>query len=1100
MKSGGLSKSNILKFSLIACLCAQSPFFSNTASSISDIIWDFSDEDNTQAAPPSKIQDRLSEKQLKPSFSDAPDYSDRVWDVDWHTEIVDVQPLEISSPHGSQQNAQQQETRRSPARHKDKPASKQNVFYSLDDKNDFQSELHPLEKALNSTSGKASSFHDSEDDDWSDVAPYHANEADISSVRSNFSAVIEESPRLMTLDEAAFEEDLTDDDPEKEAPPSPQEPTGTLGKKNVYSDPYSVNHTSESKLKGSRQVVSSKKSPYVPEIPPGPQKGIYGPPTSQAAKLAAPQEKANTQILKAAKGPKRIVEPHPDRVIAQGEEDASAQLGGKPAQPKTILIDYNNISIVEYIRFVSRITGKNFIFDESDLQFNVTIISEEPTTLENVMTALLQELRIHGLSLIEEGNNLIIHRSDSIQTLSKVNVDGDPPIGQKDSQLVTQVFKFNTLDPEKAATIIRPLLSKQALVEPSEETRHLIVTDLVTNIRQIALLFKSIDSPDSGLVIGQYVVKNSLIESLISLAKQIMDPIAKDQQLTFVPHPSANSIFVVSTPFLVERTLSVLQHIDTTQGSTRIYELEELKYKQFLKPTISGAAGAEEKEGKWEKAKDGKTIFRPSEPTSKDELPRGEWIVDHNKQWYYKLESEPLKRSSGGTTAFPEGLRPGEAPRGHWTLEPQGSWVFQLAPEETLQPARLVRQAQLERELPVGHIERTRFYIHKLQYRRGADIIDALQQIGSSLSTETNANADLAFAVQNTQWLESSNSLIITGTELSILKVKELIEDLDIPLRQVFIEMLILQTNITDSLAYGVDFGTRSGGGNTSTAQAFLGAASTLVTALDTTGVNLIPNAAASIARTVGFNMGIIGQRITHNGTEYASLGALVQALHTRDHTNILLNPKIITEDNKPAEIFVGVNIPFQTQSIVNNLGVLVTNNVEYRDVGTTLKITPLIGAGDIITLEIHQEVSTVVLLSLITGQANANQPSTRVNRTTTTVHVPDRHFVIISGMIDNEKEVFRNNLPCLGGVPLLGAAFSDRNNKTTKTNLMIFIRPQIIDTDEQFRTLTRQQQCDWKHQNAMKPNWEYEVDEGLQFLNIRKPCCNECGWPWPDG
>ncbi|HEY4832942.1 MAG TPA: secretin N-terminal domain-containing protein, partial [Waddliaceae bacterium] len=677
----------------------------------------------------------------------------------------------------------------------------------------------------------------------------------------------------------------------------------------------------------------------------------------------------------------------------------------------------------------------------------------------------------------------------------------------KDSELVTQVFKFNTLDPEKAANIIRPLLSKQALVEPSEETRHLIVTDLVTNVRQIALLFKSIDSPNSGLVIGQYVVRNSFMDTLIALARQIMQPIAKDQSLTFVPHPAARSVFIVSTPFLVERTISVLQHIDSFQGTTRIYELEDLKFDHLGPSGTAGetkAGGIPESvapqsglspEGKWETSK-GNWIFRPSLPS--ESMPQGQWIIDQQKLWYFQQEEEKLRRPSGPVNRdiLTEILRPGEIPRGQWTLQPEGSWVFQLAPGEFLQPERLRREAKLEKDLPVGHIDRTRFYIHKLQYRRGGDIVNALQQIGSSLQAEGAANKDLAFAIQNTQWLETSNSLVITGTESSILKVKELIDELDIPLRQVFIEMLILQTTVDDSLEYGVDFGTRSGGGNTATSQAFLGGASALVGALDTAGVGLIPTA-ATVARIPGFNMGIIGQRITHNGTQFASLGALVRTLHTRSHVNIVMNPKIITEDNKPAEIFVGINTPFQTQTIANNEGSIITTNVEFRDVGTTLKVTPLIGAGDIITLEIHEEVSSIAPNSVSSGGTpTSTSPTTNVNRTTTFVHVPDKHFVIISGMLNDSKERDRSQLPCLGGIPILGAAVSDKINRDSKLNLMIFIRPQIIDTEEQFRTVTRRQQDDWKQKNRVRTDWQYEVDQALDFLNIRpqcSPCDNDC-------
>ena len=1081
---------------LLALVCAQICAFSE---GYSEQIWKF--EDDKGNFPKQNVRNILVERNQFPVIRDNPNNLDQEdgWDIDWQSEDVDLLPFEVSEDYHSQQFLPN-EADAEPASKKEIPPNNNRLIYSF---KEAEEHVLPIDKALSIHSSNNSSFSDANDEEWNDIFQERP-QSEISTATQGPSKIIDNpAPTAPTLDDMAYELKFIGE--ESECKDDSLEMPCSLGKKTITTDPYSL--TEQVKYKSNRQALSAKKAPFQ-KNPSTQQTGIFGP-FGKSPKSAALEEKNDPSPPQSAKSPRQKVEPRPNRIIAQLEEEPipiSPGAGQRTTPPKTILIDYNNISIIEYIRFVSRITGKNFVFDEADLQFNVTIISEEPTTLENVMTALIQELRIHGLQLIEEGNNLIIHRNQDIQTLSKVSVEDVIGSGQKDSELVTQVFKFNTLDPEKAANIIRPLLSKQALVEPSEETRHLIVTDLVTNVKQIALLFKSIDSPNSGLVIGQYVVRNSFMDTLIALAKQIMQPIAKDQSLTFVPHPAARSVFIVSTPFLVERTISVLQHIDSFQGTTRIYELDDLKFDQLAPSappaaeTKTGGVPAEAiapqpglPEGKWETGKQGDWIFRPSVPS--ETIPQGQWIIDQQKRWYFQQEEEKLRRPAGPGTRdiLPEILRAGETPRGQWVLQPEGAWVFQLAPGELLQPERLRRQVKLEKDLPVGHIDRTRFYIHKLQYRRGGDIVNALQQIGSSLQSEGAANKDLAFAIQNTQWLETSNSLVITGTESSILKVKELIDELDIPLRQVFIEMLILQTTVDDSLEYGVDFGTRSGGGNTATSQAFLGGASSLVGALDTAGVGLIPTA-ASMARVPGFNMGIIGQRITHNGTQFASLGALVRTLHARSHVNIVMNPKIITEDNKPAEIFVGINTPFQTQSIANNEGSIITTNVEFRDVGTTLKVTPLIGAGDIITLEIHEEVSSIAPNSVDGGgiAPTTTTPTTTINRTTTFVHVPDKHFVIISGMLNDSKERRRNQLPCLGGIPILGAAVSDKINRDSKLNLMIFIRPQIIDTEEQFRTLTRRQQDNWKQKNRLRTDWQYEVDQALDLLNIR-PVCSPC-------
>jgi len=111
--------------------------------------------------------------------------------------------------------------------------------------------------------------------------------------------------------------------------------------------------------------------------------------------------------------------------------------------------------------------------------------------------------------------------------------------------------------------------------------------------------------------------------------------------------------------------------------------------------------------------------------------------------------------------------------------------------------------------------------------------------------------------------------------------------------------------------------------------------------------------------------------------------------------------------------------------------------------------------------------------------------PTTTQNRTTTRVHVPDGYFLVLSGMIEDDKAQSRNQVPCLGGVPILGAAFSEKRQIDVKRNTMVFIRPRIIDTVEQIQNLTKHQQDIWDHKHRKKKMWLYETDEALDFFNI---------------
>ena len=798
-----------------------------------------------------------------------------------------------------------------------------------------------------------------------------------------------------------------------------------------------------------------------------------------------------------------------ESLLAQDQPDAEEpspdEISIVPV-PKTILINFNNVNMIEYIRFISRITNKNFIFDENDLQFNVTIISEEPTSIENIMITLLQVLRIHDLSLIEENGNFIIHRNPKVNAISAVLTGDELPVADiKEPEIVTKIFRLNTLDPETAASLIRPLTSESAIIEILKDSNHLIITDLASNITKISQLLQNIDAPNSGLVIGQYVVTLSTAEALIPIAQQIMQPIAQDQPLTFAPQAETNSIFIVSTPYLVERAIAVIQYLDQQQATTRIFDFKDVKIERKEAPSIAPANMERTPSGEWILGPDGNWIFRPEVPFGTVTPPEGNWMLDQRNNWYF----------------LPGKATPGQVrPRGNWIRDANGNWFFGLQTGEYISPEKLIRVFPGGPPIPAGVLKKPKIYIHKLIYRRG-DIVDiSLKLIADTLSINARENEDLLATIYTLQWIESSNSLVMSGTVDSIEKVRELISEIDVPARQVLLEMLILTTTVDDALTYSVNYGTRFGGGDTSGSQGFISGASPLVSALTTTGltgiglpqvitaagvippVPLVPNGTLFSTTSNGFNLGVIGQKITHCGTEFGSLGALVSSFHDRAKDDIISNPKILTEDNIPAEIFVGINTPFLTQSITNSVGQNLTNNVQFRDVGTRLRVTPFIGNGDIITLAIEEEVTAVGVTPTIQSNATNNTvigQTTTKNHTTTVVHLPDGYFLIISGLMQDEIVRQRDRTPCLGAIPLVGALFTAKINTDQKRNTMIFIRPKIIDTEDEIQHFTKHNQDIWDYRRYFQNSLEYEVKEALDFFNVRRTLypsdceCNDC-------
>lgn len=352
------------------------------------------------------------------------------------------------------------------------------------------------------------------------------------------------------------------------------------------------------------------------------------------------------------------------------------------------------------------------------------------------------------------------------------------------------------------------------------------------------------------------------------------------------------------------------------------------------------------------------------------------------------------------------------------------------------------------------------FATYKLRYHQGDDIEGALKKIASDMSGRKGKPAKLIEAIQTIQWVKATNSLFFTGDNETVYALDKLIKTLDIPRRQVFIEVLVLETDVKKSTEFGLQWlgGGRFkdkiafGAGNfPGKGSGFAKAASDVNAGGGITGLNQIP-----LGR--GFDLGIIGDIILHKGKTFLTLGSLVSALETDGDSTIVLNQKIITQDNKNSKVFVGDNIPF-TGSIVSTVGQSqqTTANIEYRDVGVALSLTPMLGEDDIITLDITQEITEAIDDPMTSSNEVEGIRTTKTNMATL-AHVPDNHFLVLSGMARNAKSFQRAGLPCLGGLPVIGAAFSKNKRLTEKRNVLIFVRPHIINSFEDYARVTKQQ------------------------------------------
>lgn len=284
------------------------------------------------------------------------------------------------------------------------------------------------------------------------------------------------------------------------------------------------------------------------------------------------------------------------------------------------------------------------------------------------------------------------------------------------------------------------------------------------------------------------------------------------------------------------------------------------------------------------------------------------------------------------------------------------------------------------------------------------------------------------------------NALVVKASPSDMAEIEDVIRQLDIRRAQVLIESIIVevQGNIGEDL--GIQW-----------ALGGFGDVPALGTNFSNVGVSssaligaLVNDTPENLSPGNGFSGGV-------GGEGDFTWGVLVQALEAVDNSNLLSTPSIMTLDNQEAEIIVGQNVPFITGSTTTS-GDGTTNpfqTIERQDVGVMLKVVPKITDGDVVLLDVEQEVES------LTESAEASDVITNKRTLKTSILVDNRQTIVLGGLISDEERDVVQKVPLLGDIPWLGELFKSTSVSKTKRNLLIFLRPTIQRNRQDIAALT---------------------------------------------
>lgn len=283
---------------------------------------------------------------------------------------------------------------------------------------------------------------------------------------------------------------------------------------------------------------------------------------------------------------------------------------------------------------------------------------------------------------------------------------------------------------------------------------------------------------------------------------------------------------------------------------------------------------------------------------------------------------------------------------------------------------------------------------------------------------------------------KANNALVINAAPTDYLTLKEVIKKLDIPRDQVYVEGLIMETNVDKARGFGISIigaygsGAAQAGGFTGGSSDLMNLIAGNITSLG--GLFVGGGTGPRVTKTVG------GQSITIN-----SINHLITAVATDNNTNVLATPQLLILDNTQGVFEVGETVPTPEKSTAANGSTSVS--LKEQKVAMTLKITPQINkVTRFVKLDIDQKIEDFSERQLPDGLKNEGIATT-TRSTVTTVVARDKDTIAMGGLMRDKEVTTENKVPGLGDIPLLGWLFKHWTKKQTKVNILFFLTPRII-------------------------------------------------------
>ncbi len=703
---------------------------------------------------------------------------------------------------------------------------------------------------------------------------------------------------------------------------------------------------------------------------------------------------------------------------------------------KLITMDFQGVELPALVKFISEITGRNFILDEK-VKGKVTIISPRKISVDEAYAVFQSVLQVKGFTTVPSGSiNKIVPAQEAKSSTVETVMPGVSAAGG--DEVITKLMPLQNVDVNNMLPIIQPLVSASGLLAAYAATNTLIMIDSASNIERISRILHVLDV--EGFERGVEVVRLNYAfanEMAATLAQVLAEPAGEQAAIVSAPGTTTTRRRQTAAERRAARSRSQVQPGVTAGGAGGAGEQAYNIIPDQRTNSLIIVAGPLE----MRRIKD--LIVRLDVP-----LPFGTGRIHvYYLKYANAFEIVPVLSDLIGGTGGIGGIGGGLLSR-------------RLSGSTTARGGRLGQRGGL-RGLTgedfggnlgsmgglggLGFGSRSQRGFGGSAGGLGGSAFGGPGGVAGGVTSVTGGGqGDFEGEVRITAD-PSTNALIINASPQDYETLKQVIVQLDVRRRQVYVEAIIMEVRLEANRDLGIEL------------QGSIGLDKGV--AFGRTNFANINSAITNPAGLPGLIAAVASNQTVRlpDGTVVPAQAVLLTASQASTDVNILSAPNILTTDNQEAEIVVGQNIPFLASRSTSETNLANTfATIERRDVGITLRLTPQITEGGMVRLEIFQEVSAVVPSAVI--DANQLGPVTTIRSATTSVVVRDDQTVVIGGLISDGVSNRETSVPFLSDIPVLGNFLRSSSGRREKINLLIFLTPHIIRSPREHRDSSLQQ------------------------------------------